>query len=50
MEATLKCLEAPLQPAAHAQDAGACMQPTPAQDSAAARPHSALVSSSARCT
>ena len=45
MEATLRCLEAPMQPAAvHALDDGrACAQPTPAQGSAAARPNSAQV-------
>ena len=40
----LECLEAPMQPAADAHDDGACMQPTPAQGTAAPRPHSALVS------
>ena len=46
MEATLRCLEAPMQSlAAPVPDNGrACAQQTPAQGSAAARPSNALVS------
>ena len=47
MEATLRCLEAPMQPAAAQalNDGRAFVQPMPAQGSAAARPNSAQVGS-----